>query len=844
MFCRNCGKELSEGAAFCGNCGTALHTAPAAPAAENQTAPTPAAEGQAAPTTAAENQTASTNAAEGQAAPTTAAESQVTPAPAVESQDAPTPVAEGQAAPTTAAESQVTPNPAAEGQAAPTKKKKKKGLAVAIVLFLLIAAAGAAGFVLWNNDNFRCWLDVRQANKMYDVEDYDSAVDAYLQALERVEDSTEAMDGLLRVAKIYGKEEKHEDALAIYELLLERDPENQKALGGQRDCYLIQGKEALKQERFEKALDYYEKVLKINKALDSDEENEAAKNGRLQAYMGLAQQSFADSQYDKARDRFDAILADADRNSDLYVQAETGRAQATLALGRDSFQNGDFTSAETYYREILSQESVGSLAYQELATIYVVNGDVEGAIAILEEGAGHYDDDSLQERLTALQDSLKPAYALSPLRDENGNVYDLGGAEVYVYSWFGEGRPDSPYQEALDEYRKWAQETYNFTVTWDDSGSFDNYDDLADLASGAKDTDGKLRIYVLPGDQPDGLLAMKEGLLWDLSSLGVFDFNENRFRNNGVSSLYRIDGHVYACTAEPLEPGTGMYFNAALLEQLTGITADDMYDLQAKGEWTWEKFEEICEKIYQAGDTDNDGLLDVYAVSGQPLTFVNACLHSNNASLFRLDNDGKFLYQADAPATLNALEFQRKIRNAPYWYDSSASENGHLDYFSPSFGDDGKGRFVFLPEEAFLMYSLQMKEREEYGFLMFPKGPDATEYVNCHNDNFLVIPKCYTEEQAKIIAAAYDIWTADVIPGYLDYNANLDVYTSAVPQERALKETLGRMLSVRTFLDSSVLLPGVDTDVLHDTSKNVSKIISDNERAWKKAIDDFNNSYR
>lgn len=441
------------------------------------------------------------------------------------------------------------------------------------------------------------------------------------------------------------------------------------------------------------------------------------------------------------------------------------------------------------------------------------------------------------------------------MKDANGNKYDLGGAEVYIYTWFGEGNVDSPYTDALNEYREWAQKEYNFTMTWDNSGSWGSFNDFADLASGAKDTEGKLRFYMLPAQQTPVYTAMTQGLMWNLSSLlPEGTFNERRFTQNGVSDLYQINGDVYACSAQSPEPRTGVWFNATLLEQLTGITADDMYDLQAKGEWTYAKFEEICEKIYQNGDVNSDGVQDYYAVTGNVGGFIRAAVRCNGTDFVKLGDDGKLVYLVDSPATQEALEFQHRVRKAPYWYNNPVTgEDAAWDYFFAAFDEEGK--FVFMPEQAYLCNENQRLNQNElpnageYGFLMFPIGPSAGgKYVNTYEDNIMAIPKCYTEDEARTIAAAYSIWFADVIPGYIGYNSRLDGYESALVHERALTETMTRMMSEGAYVDTGFMTgknftndPDKNNADIWDTSKSVAECMAAYESVWKTAIDDFNN---
>lgn len=440
------------------------------------------------------------------------------------------------------------------------------------------------------------------------------------------------------------------------------------------------------------------------------------------------------------------------------------------------------------------------------------------------------------------------------MKDANGNKYDLGGKTVKIYSWFGEGSDlDTPYWREANEYREWAQKEYNFTFEWDgNSGGWGDFQNLGEIAQGTFYQQNELAMIMLPDASFNLLMsAADQNLLWDMNSLGVFDFSEERWTRNGVSDLFKAGGGVYACAVQFPEPRGGVFFNATLLQQLTGITPDEIYDLQAKGEWTWAKFEEICEKIWQNADTNSDGVPDYYAVCANGRYMTSMAMYSNNTSYFDLGSDGKFVYRADAPATLEALEWQRKIRMAPYWcpnpYTDPEEAGVHWDYFYEAF--DVRGEYVFLIDEAYQMNNGQQliatdeTNAGEYGFVMFPMGPSSgNKYINCYHDNILVLPKCYTEEEAKTIATAIEIIYADVVPGFEGYNPRLDGYESGVYHERALTETLTRMMSENAFIDSGKLLPGLDTAAaFDDNSKTISEALAAVETQWKTAIDEYNN---
>ena len=86
---------------------------------------------------------------------------------------------------------------------------------------------------------------------------------------------------------------------------------------------------------------------------------------------------------------------------------------------------------------------------------------------------------------TENNNSEEPESPYPLLKDEKGNVYDLGGMEVIIRDWWSSGdepEPQNAYEEARKEYLDWIQDTYNFTIKmqaigdWSSApGDFVNY---------------------------------------------------------------------------------------------------------------------------------------------------------------------------------------------------------------------------------------------------------------------------------------------------------------------------------------------------------------------------------
>ena len=276
------------------------------------------------------------------------------------------------------------------------------------------------------------------------------------------------------------------------------------------------------------------------------------------------------------------------------------------------------------------------------------------------------------------------------ITDADGNPVDLGGIEVVIRDWWS-GDPTEPqneYEEALKDYRDWIQETYNFTLTqtaMSDWGSTPT--DFVDYA-----TTGGDEYYVFTlRDDPAITSAMANGLMYDLSTLDCLDFNDAKFQRNLLHKQYSKGDSIYAMFAGYSEARTGVYFNKRLLTE-AGIDPESIYDMQADGTWTWDKFEELMSKVQQ--DKDNDGTIDVYGLTLNEGNMTTAAVFSNGGSYIDKDASGKFVYNLESPETLEALEWTVKIFDT---YDAEVAnpEGAEWDYYKEQF-INGQAAFMVL----------------------------------------------------------------------------------------------------------------------------------------------------
>ena len=421
------------------------------------------------------------------------------------------------------------------------------------------------------------------------------------------------------------------------------------------------------------------------------------------------------------------------------------------------------------------------------------------------------------------------------ITDENGDPVDLGGMEIIIRNWWSPeeaAEPTNDYEEARDEWREWAQETYNFSIRelaisdWTSTPA-----DFVDYATTGGDEN---YIWVLR-DDPAITSALSSGLMYDLSTLDCLDFSKPKFQRNKLHEQYSKGDAIYAMYAGYSEPRTGVYFNKRLLND-AGIDPETIYDMQADGTWTWEAFEDVMSKVQR--DIDNDGVIDVYGMTLNEGNMTTAAVFSNGGSYIGKNEDG-YYYNLEAPETLEALEWTVDMFNK---YDLPDPEGAEWDYYKEAFIN---GMAAFMPEDEYAGTPgnfLQDME-DEVGFVMFPKGPKKDDYINVWSNNPVAIPACYDEEKAWKLAFAYDLFTEQPA-GYEDYQ-DLSAARSGIFDLRAVDETIVMMMDEdHGTIAYHGLIPGLNLgeDFVWNIAPGavVSEQVEAIRETWKSYVDEAN----
>lgn len=366
------------------------------------------------------------------------------------------------------------------------------------------------------------------------------------------------------------------------------------------------------------------------------------------------------------------------------------------------------------------------------------------------------------------------------LKDANGDVYDLGGMEITIADWWSTGEPADPQtaqEEATEEYRQWIQDTYNFKIKELSVGDWGTHpEEFINFA-----TSGGSENYVFVMYQSSLAAPMASGLFYDLSKLDCLDFTKDKWVDT-VTQLMSKGDAVYGMRAEDPEPKFGLYFNKRMLEE-AGIDPESIYDMQKDGTWTWDAFEQMCEKLTR--DTDNDGVTDVYAMTNFSINFFTSCVASNNAYFVGKNDDGTYYNSTQSDEFLEAMNWGYDMIQK---YEMPTPEGANWDYAYASFRNGEAAMQCAAVYEAGNMADMA----DDYGFVCFPKGPNATDYSNVWDDNVYVIPACYDEDTAWKIAFAFNLYSEDT-PGYDGEDDWKTTYYDNYRDTRAVDESIARL---------------------------------------------------
>ena len=350
---------------------------------------------------------------------------------------------------------------------------------------------------------------------------------------------------------------------------------------------------------------------------------------------------------------------------------------------------------------------------------------------------------------------------------------DFGGADVYIYDWWsGDTRVDDPDEETQlrYDYIDWLQETYNCTIH--ETALSDWEGNPQELANRVMNKDNsELAIIAVAGGFAGKALANDLYMPWTYGLDGDLYLQS-------VSDFMTKDGVVYGVSAGSIEPRQGVFFNKKVLED-ANIDWNELYDLQANNEWTWDKFEEYMDKVQV--DKDGDGVYDVYALTGNGDDVFIGLVVSNNADFYGYNEEGKLV------PTIQTDEMYEAIDRRAEWGSKYMEPNEAWDDYK-SFWPQGNVAFIIGQSYEGFNGNDLVNEIDEWGFVAMPVGPHGTTYTSAAENNVYGIPNVYDEETSLKLQQLYTLYRLDT-PGVEQDEYSWATSYYGLTDDRAIEET-------------------------------------------------------
>lgn len=236
-----------------------------------------------------------------------------------------------------------------------------------------------------------------------------------------------------------------------------------------------------------------------------------------------------------------------------------------------------------------------------------------------------------------------------------------------------------------------------------------------------------------------------------LDTIEGFDVNMANYNKSVTEIFTKDDGHVYGVNSIMRTPNWGviMMYNKTLLQN---EKCEDPFTLYKEGNWTFDKFEEICKAITKKkdGKTVQWGFATAdWGGNNCEKPFIFA----NGGSVIKKNAEDKWEFaMLDEPAQ-TALTFLNRIElQEGYFKPSRSDAYANLDTLTK---DGTIGFFVDNPQIMIERAASNMED--DWGLVPLPKGPNATEHtVVCYQPNAFFMMSTVPEEDAQKAAYIFD----------------------------------------------------------------------------------------
>ncbi|MGO4369564.1 ABC transporter substrate-binding protein [Paenibacillus sp. MCAF20] len=324
-----------------------------------------------------------------------------------------------------------------------------------------------------------------------------------------------------------------------------------------------------------------------------------------------------------------------------------------------------------------------------------------------------------------------PVASVAPTEVPEEPAPDLGGREIRISHWW-DATPvgDSEADELARERIKKVEEKYNVKIKY--------------LNTEYWSTSEKLSSSVLAGDPFAEIVRLPDGFIWGLTNGGFLTplndyLNNSRIAPDVIESMKFGGEQVFGLEGWYNANDSGMYYNKRIFKE-AGL--QDPQQLMDADNWNWNTMLDAAKKL--TVDNNGDGKVDQYGLAGAHYIFSEQLIASNGGLIYE---EATKKVSFDSPAAMEALNFEYELYNT----HKVVKENEGNDWEDPA-KYFAEGNIAMYPGGLWEIEGrLTDKMKDEWGYVYFPKAPNATSYSDPLGQTAAyVIPKGVKDAEAIV----------------------------------------------------------------------------------------------
>ncbi len=316
-----------------------------------------------------------------------------------------------------------------------------------------------------------------------------------------------------------------------------------------------------------------------------------------------------------------------------------------------------------------------------------------------------------------------------------------------------------------------------------------------------------------------------------LDTLNVVDFADIETYGDGIQ-YGDFKGHYYGVAVKG-EGWNGiplLFYNKSMLKK-AGYTPESLNALQESGDWTWDTFQTVLEKVKATGVE--------FPMSDGALYFYNCLMAGNDTDWISMKADGTFTFTADSPKAVEVMNYYKKLTQLGLIENSEAGDIGSIWY---DINMASASRAAFWMSWVGMTEQATFPKPDMYGAIYPPKKDKSSDYASANTTIMFYSVAANVSKPAEVLTVL-----SEMAKPYKTEKETNDARKAALTTLVSDKYTLNNLLSAgdievftnAEFASAANILTGNDKDGWY---YQVAKI-ADGQMTMAQAIQSYRKVY-